>query len=330
MTTSPAPVVRLGVLGCADVAERRILPAVAASDAVRLVAVASRTPDRAAALAGAFGAAAVVGYARLLARDDVDAVYLPLPSALHAEWIERALSAGKHVLAEKPMTTSARDTAQALAGAACRGLVLRENVMFCHHPMHAAVRELVQGGAIGELRSFAASFTIPRRPDGDIRHSRALGGGALLDVAAYPLRAALMFLGLDLVVHGAVLRRCGEVDGGGAALLSTPAGVTAVLEFGLDDGYRSAYRVAGSRGHVEVEHVFTTPADRVPVARLTTPGGTEHVPLPRADQCREAVAAFAGAVRGSGGITAWAADTVVAQARLVDDIRITATDGADR
>jgi predicted dehydrogenase len=326
----PAPV-RLGVLGCADVAVRRVLPAVAATPGVRLVAVASRRRERAEHLAGAFGADAVTGYGALLARSDVDAVYLPLPSGLHAEWIGRALAAGKHVLAEKPLTTSAAETGRALADAAARGLVLRENVMFCHHPLHAAVRTLVERGAVGELRSFAAAFTIPPRPPGDVRLSHPLGGGALLDAAAYPLRAALVHLGRDLAVRGAVLRRgAGDagadpgVDLGGAALLGRPDGVSAALEFGIDDAYRSTYRLAGTRGRIEVDHVFTTPPDHEPVARLTTAAGTEEIALPAGDHCRGAVAAFADAVRGGGDVPGWDAATVLAQARLVDAIRSSA------
>lgn len=322
--------VRLGVLGCADVADRRLLPAVATTEGCRLVAVASRDPARAGDFAARHGADAVAGYDALLARDDVEAVYLPLPSSLHAEWIERALRAGKHVLSEKPLTLSAVDTERAAGLAASRGLVLRENFMFCHHPLHGTIREMVRGGAIGDMHSVSATFTIPRRPPGDIRYRRELGGGALYDVAGYPLRAALMFLGPELSVRGAVLRHGSPpdvVDLGGAALLSRPDGIAADLTFGLCDVYRSRYGIAGSKGRLEVEHVFTTPPDHRPVVRLSTESGTEEIVLDAHDQFRASVEAFAAAVRGLPGIPDADLAATVVQARLLDGIRAVAGEG---
>ncbi|TDB69965.1 Gfo/Idh/MocA family protein, partial [Micromonospora sp. KC721] len=163
-TAAPYRPVRLGLLGCADIALRRVLPAVAALDSVRLTAVASRTMAKATAVAERFGGVPIAGYDQLLARADIDAVYIPVPTGLHATWIRRALAAGKHVLAEKPLTSCQADTADLVATAEKAGLVLMENYMFVHHGQHAAVRRLVTGGAIGELRSFSATFTIPARP----------------------------------------------------------------------------------------------------------------------------------------------------------------------
>ncbi|NEE17571.1 Gfo/Idh/MocA family oxidoreductase, partial [Streptomyces sp. SID7499] len=187
--------VRVGVLGTASIARRRLLPALAACPDTRLVAVASRAPATAEEAAAPYGCEAVEGYGALLARDDVDAVYVPLPAALHAPWVRAALTAGKHVLAEKPLSTDAATTGGLLALARDKGLVLSENVMFVHHARHAEVRRLIEDGAIGDVRAFHAAFTVPRPPDGDIRHSAGLGGGALGDMGVYPVRAALHLLG---------------------------------------------------------------------------------------------------------------------------------------
>lgn len=315
------PVVRLGVLGCADIAARRVLPEVATTSGLRVVAVASRTGSKAQALAARFGAEAVTGYQALLDRDDVDAVYIPLPTGLHAEWITRALLAGKHVLAEKPLTTSAADTATAVALARRLRLVLRENYMFPHHTQHAAVRGLLEGGAIGELRAFAATFTVPARPHGDIRHRADLGGGALLDVGGYPLRAAQLFLQPELRVLGAATRTSGTsgVETGGTALLVDGAGVTATLTFGLDHTYTSQYAFVGSLGSLALDHVFTTPATHRPVGRLVREGRTEEVLLPAADQYARSTASFADAVRS--GVVADPAP-VERQAELIEQIRL--------
>ncbi|MTE21449.1 gfo/Idh/MocA family oxidoreductase [Streptomyces sp. TRM43335] len=294
------PPLRLAVLGCADFARRRMLPAFAACDDIALSAVASRDHARARSLADAYGCRALHGYTAALEDDDVDAVYIPLPAGLHAHWVREALLAGKHVLAEKPLATTRAETADLLDLARTRGLALVENVLFPHHSQHARARELVEAGTIGEPRFFQAAFTVPRRPDTDIRYRADLGGGALWDVGVYPVRAALFALGEDLRVAGAVAVRDTEwdVDTGGAALLHTPSGVSAQLAFGLDDAYRSVYTYAGSRGRLTVEPAFTPPADHIPSLRLERGGEITEVRLAAEDQVARAVAAFVAAVRG--------------------------------
>ncbi|MBL0777118.1 Gfo/Idh/MocA family oxidoreductase [Streptomyces sp. T7(2022)] len=293
MVTGAAPL-RIGVLGCAEIARRRMLPAFAAYPGTHLAAVAGRDPERARATAEPYGARPVHGYRNLLAMDDIDAVYVPLPAALHHTWAEAALHAGKHVLAEKPLTTDARATARLLRLAEERGLALAENTMFVHHPQHTAVRELVDAGAIGELRFFRAEFTVPRFPADDIRLQPELGGGALWDTGVYPVRAALHLLGPELEAVGAVLTEdpAHGVDTHGAALLRTPSGVTAHLTFGLDHGYASVYELCGSRGRLTLDRAFTPPAGHPPLLRTETREGRRELRLDPFDQVTAAVAAF--------------------------------------
>ena len=314
--TSP---LRIGVLGCADIARRRMLPAMAASADAEVVAVASRDPDKASAIARQFGCRAVHGYDRLLSGQDVDAVYIPLPAALHAEWVKRALIAGKHVLAEKPLSTGLATTRRLVSLARRHGLVLMENVMFVHHSQHAAVRRLLAEGRIGALRSFHAAFTIPQLPDGDIRFQPELGGGALWDLGVYPVRAALHFLGTDLRVVGAILT-VGDgqrVDTSGAALLRAAGGVSAHLSFGLEHAYVSAYTLHGSEGRISVDRAFTPPADHTPVVRIDSGQHTQLERLEPDDQVANIVAAFTAAVRAGQAPP----DDCVRQAELLDDVR---------
>ncbi|MDX3645348.1 Gfo/Idh/MocA family oxidoreductase [Streptomyces sp. MB09-02B] len=314
---------RIGVLGCADIARRRMLPAMAATPGVHIAAVAGRDADRARELAGRFDARPVHGYAAVLTRNDIDAVYIPLPAALHARWAEAALRAGKHVLAEKPLTTDLAATQRLFDLATQSGLFLMENVMFVHHPQHAAAAQLLADGAIGELRSFRAAFAVPRLPADDIRYRPELGGGALWDTGVYPLRAALHFLGERLGVAGATLSHgpADAVDTSGAVLLRTPEGIGAQLSFGLDHGYRSVYELWGSEGSITVERAFTPPADHRPGLRVERRGDTREVLLPADDQVVRTVAAFARAVRSQA-----APDPVmVHQARLLQDVRARAS-----
>lgn len=293
------PPLRFGTLGCAAFARRRMLPAMAAGPDTEVAAVASRDAAKAAETAARFGGTAVHGYAELLERDDVDAVYVPLPPALHAEWTEKALLAGKHVLAEKPLTTDAVRTGELFDLARDRGLVLMENVMFVHHSQHTVVARLVRDGAIGELRALHATFTVPRLPEDDIRYRRDLGGGALWDIGIYPVRAALHLLGDGLELIGAQLTTGAgrEVDTAGAALLATPEGVAAQLTFGMDHSYRNTYELAGSEGRITVDRAFTPPADHRPVLRVERAAGTEELRLEPDDQVAGTLAAFVSAVR---------------------------------
>jgi dTDP-3,4-didehydro-2,6-dideoxy-alpha-D-glucose 3-reductase len=320
--TDPVRPVRFGVVGCADIARRRVLPALRADSGVDLVAIASRDAAKAGRFAAEFGAAAIHGYERLLERPDIDAVYLPLPPGLHAEWIERALLAGKHVLAEKPLTTDAASSKRLIELAASLGLVLFENVMFPHHSQHATVRKLVADGTIGEIRGFASAFTMPARPHSDIRYRADIGGGALLDLGLYPLRAALHFLGEDLAVAGAVLRydlRC-DVDTSGKMLLYTSDGVQADLTFGMEHSYLTGYELAGSEGRLLVDRVFTPPHNHQPVVVIERQDHREQIVLPADDQVANVVRLVTRAIAGGGDLGEWAGGTL-RQAQLADEVR---------
>ncbi|MFH9070588.1 Gfo/Idh/MocA family protein [Streptomyces alboflavus] len=321
---APTRPLRCGVLGCADIAWRRTLPALAGAPGVEVAAVASRDGAKAARFAAAFGCAPVRGYDALLASPDIDAVYVPLPAMLHAEWVEKALRAGKHVLAEKPLTGDADSTGRLLRLAESLGLVLLENVAFPHHAQHAHVRKLLADGVIADVRDFTSVFTIPPLPEDDIRHRPDVGGGALLDMGIYPIRAALYYLGADLAVVHAVLRvraRTGAVVSG-RILACTPGGVTADLCFGMEHSYRTSCEFAGGSGRLMLDRAFTPPATYQPVLRIERQDHREETVLRTDDQFANVVRCFAEAVRasGAGGDAAAAREAremSLCQARLV-------------
>lgn len=302
----------IAVLGAADIAWRRTVPALLGCPRLRLVAVASRTPDKARAFADRFGCEAVTGYERLLARDDIGAVYIPLPNALHEAWAEAALRAGKHVLVEKSLTVSTA-AAQHLARLAReRGLAFMENFAFLHHPQHQRVRDLVAEGALGTPRVLTASFGIPRADPALIRYSVPLAGGALRETGCYPLRAAQLFLGDGLDVLGARLGydEDGGCDMSGSVLLADDTGLTAQCDFGLDHAYRNTYALWGSEGRVEVDWAFTPPPGRPTLLRLRRGEHTEDITVPAADQFLRAVTAFAEACADPAARAPHAADAV--------------------
>ncbi|MFJ4917248.1 MULTISPECIES: Gfo/Idh/MocA family protein [unclassified Streptomyces] len=297
----PAPL-RLGLLGCGDIAARRTLPALLRTPGLELAATAARDPARAKAFADLFGGTPARSYEDLLGRAEVDAVYLCLPTMHHAAWAERALRAGKHVLVEKPLATRGAEAEALYELARERGLVLLENFMFLHHGTQRRVAGLLADGVLGEVRAVSAAFTIPPRPPGDTRYDPRTGGGALLDSGVYPLRAALRFLGCGLTVAGAVLRTDEEygVDLSGAVLLAAPEGAVAQLRFGMEHHYRSWYEIQGSAGTLSVDHVYTTAPDHEPVVRLATGTGQTEIRVPAEDHFEAVLRFFAASVRAPG------------------------------
>ncbi|MGC7102994.1 Gfo/Idh/MocA family protein [Amycolatopsis lurida] len=299
INASTAQRLRVGVLGCAEIAWRRTLPAMLGSPEIEIVAIASRDRRRAEAFTERFGGVPVEGYGSLVARDDVDAIYNPLPLLLHAEWTEAALAAGKHVLVEKPMTDSYKESSRLIDLARSRGLVLLENYMFLYHSQHGEVRRRLDDGAIGELRGFSAAFTFPPKPAGDIRYQPDVGGGAFLDFGGYPVRVATYFLGGDLQIAGAVFRRDRERDVvlSGDILLTTSRGIPAQLTFGMEHSYRNSYRLTGSTGRMLLDWVFTPPESHRPLLRIERQDHREEIVLAADHQFANAIDAFVRAVR---------------------------------
>ncbi|WP_346776638.1 Gfo/Idh/MocA family oxidoreductase [Streptomyces sp. HNM0574] len=310
---------RIGVLGAASIARRRVLPAMARRPELTLVATASRSLPKAREIAEEFGGEAVEGYERLLARDDIEAVYIPLPVTMHAEWTERALRAGLHVLCEKPLTGELGSTRRLTALARERGLTLMENLMYRWHSQHRTVRELLDSGAVGEVRTLTAEFAFPPKSPKDMRY-QPVGGGALIEIGVYPISTALLYLGDRLDVLGASVRRHARtgVDLSGAALLSAPDGRYAHLTWGMEHAYRSVYEIWGSEGRLVVEWAYTPPATHSPVVRIEQQGRVERLTLPPDDQFGNVLADFGRAVRGADEGTH--AEDSLRLAALMDDV----------
>jgi D-xylose 1-dehydrogenase (NADP+, D-xylono-1,5-lactone-forming) len=201
-----------------------------------VVAVASRSPERAEAYARAHDIPRAHGsYYALLADDEVDAVYVSLPNGLHAEWALRALGAGKHVLCEKPFSGRAADVERCSDAADEFGLVLSEGFMWRHHPQADRLVELLRDGAIGELREVRAAFGFVLDRDDDPRWDPALAGGSLMDVGCYCVSAARLLAGEEPdAIQGEATATRNGVDAHFVATLGFPGGATGHLECAFD------------------------------------------------------------------------------------------------
>lgn len=311
---------KIGILGAADIAFRRFLPALKQCAEMEYAGVASRTPEKAKQFVDTFGGKAYSSYEALLADESVDAVYVPLPPALHYEWGRRTLLAGKHLLMEKPFTTGLAETEELLSLAEERGLAVHENYMFLYHGQLARVRKVIADGALGEIRLYRMSFGFPKRSGDDFRYRKALGGGALLDCGGYPVRLALELLGEDVkVTQAKLVQPAGyEVDLFGSAVLENPAGICAQLSFGMDNAYQCRLEVWGSKATLIASRIFTAGPEFAPSFILRDSSGEETLSLEADNSFLRSLQAFQ---EKTAGTAASDASSIRRQAELIDAVR---------
>ena len=272
---------RVGILGCANIATRSLIPSFAAHPRFVVDAIASRDPAKSGSVASQYGCRAM-DYETLVTDPDIDLVYVPLPTGLHVEWVAKCLHAGKHVLCEKSLAGTLQEVEALVAIARQKGLLLVENFQFRFHSQHKAIQAILASGELGEIRCFRSSFGFPPFQDpNNIRYSKALGGGALLDAGAYTLKSISVVLGEGYRVKAATRWQPAdsEVDLGGGVYLENDAGVTVEVAFGFDHFYQCNYEIWGSRGHLIAKRAFTAPPGFAPEVVLHTAAGVEPMKL---------------------------------------------------
>lgn len=253
--------VRMGVLSTANIATQKVIPGMRRSERVDVVAIASRDAAAAQAVAGPLAISRAHGsYEALLSDPDVDAVYIPLPNHLHAEWTIAAARAGKHVLCEKPLAMAAADAERMGAAARESGVVLMEAFMYRHHPSWVAVRELVASGRIGQLQAVQSWFSYFNDDPTNIRNMPEIGGGALYDIGCYGVNLSRMLFEGEPEVEGASITRdpVMGVDIVTSAILRFGDGVaTFTCSIRAEDDQR--VHIYGTRGRISVDIPFNIP-----------------------------------------------------------------------
>ncbi|MEA2676040.1 MAG: hypothetical protein QOJ81_181 [Chloroflexota bacterium] len=296
---------RWGVLSTADIGRRKVIPAIQKARRCRVVAIASREPGRASAIAAELGIGrAHASYEALLADGDVDAVYIPLPNHLHLEWTLRAIAAGKHVLCEKPLALNAADAARMVDAAEAAGLTLMEAFMYRLHPSWAAVRDLVAAGRIGRLMAIQSWFSYYNDDPANIRNIREAGGGALYDIGCYNVNLSRLLFGAEPVrVHASVLRDpANGVDVLTSAILEFAGGGQATFTCSTRTETDQRVHVYGTTGRIAIDIPFNIPPDR-PTQVFVTAGGdppvapaSETLAFPVSDAYRVEAETFAALV----------------------------------
>ena len=271
-------VVRWGVLSTADIAIRKVIPGLRRARRSEVVAIASRDLDRARTVADRLGIPTAHGsYAALLADPGVDAVYIPLPNHLHAEWTIAAARAGKHVLCEKPLAVTAADAERMVEAAEGADVVLMEAFMYRHHPSWVAVRRLLAEGRIGRLVAVDSWFSYFNDDPANIRNVAAYGGGALYDIGCYSVNLSRMLFGAEPTRITSALRRDPRdgTDTLTSAILEFDAGIaTFTCSTRAEDDQR--VDVYGDRGRITVTIPFNIPPE-LPTTITVTAGGDPPV-----------------------------------------------------
>ncbi|MES2959438.1 MAG: Gfo/Idh/MocA family oxidoreductase [Pseudomonadota bacterium] len=259
--TRAAPL-RIGILGCANIA-RQFSRDVAASPAVRIVAVASRNAGTAATFAAQHGIGRHHGsYEALLDDAEVDAIYLPLPNSLHAEWAIKAAAAGKHVLSEKPLALNLAEATAMFDAARRHGVLLLEAYPYYFQPATGRLVALLQEGAIGEVRSVQSCFGFTMaNPANNIRAKPELGGGALLDAGSYALSIIRLAMGCaPQRVRADATRSDTGVDISTMGTLFYADGRRAQLSCAMDAAQHRRAIIVGSAGTIDTEYLNHTSA----------------------------------------------------------------------
>lgn len=288
---------RFGIVSTADIGTEYVVPAIRASDH-EAAAIASRDGDRAESVAADLDIERSYGsYEGLLADESLDAVYNPLPNALHAEWTRAAADAGLHVLCEKPLAPTAGEAADLFDYCDERGVTLMEAFMYRFHPRTERALEIVRE-ELGDVRHVEATFTfaLGDHPE-DIRLNPDLAGGALMDVGCYAVSAARAFLGEPIRAYAHAADTYGSgVDSQLAGTLEYPDGVTAHVTGGFDTPGTEHYRVLATDGWLEADDCFGPGPDQAVSLTWAVDGEERTETFDGVDQYRLEVEGFADAV----------------------------------
>jgi xylose dehydrogenase (NAD/NADP) len=253
-------VLRIGVMGTADIAVRAVIPALKKSKKVEVRGIASRQLEKARGCAKKFGIPLFYGsYKELLESTDIDAVYIPLPNKLHFEWTKQALLKGKHVICEKPLALTSQEVVQMIRISHEKKRLLMEAFMYRFHPRHEEVFKLIREGIIGEVRAIESAFSyVLDNPDSYLMR-RELGGGALYDVGCYCINVSRMVTGAEPVeVYGTINPSKTNVDLTFSGIIRFPRGVISQFHVSMDEEPRYYYRVIGDKGLIEVPWAFVS------------------------------------------------------------------------
>ncbi|MDF9797285.1 putative dehydrogenase [Catalinimonas alkaloidigena] len=290
---------QLGILSVSGFFQKRIAIPIAKSPLVDIAAIASRSEEKAKNAAREYGIPKAYGsYEALLSDDNVEAVYIPLPNHLHAQFIKQAADAGKHIICEKPIALNAKEAAESIAYAHQKGVKVMEAFMYRFHPQWQHARELIRMKEIGKVQLVQCIFAYNNTDPSNIRNQAKAGGGAILDIGCYAVSSSRFLIGAEPKRVVSLTHYDEE--------FKTDTLSTGILDFGDS---RAEYTIGtqtfpyqrvnvhGSSGVISIEIPFNTPADVETRVSVTNSVGTREVLLAPEDQYILEFEAFAKAIK---------------------------------
>lgn len=254
--------IKWGILGCADIAYKAVIPGILTACNSELYAVASRNEEKARGFAEEFGAEKYFSdYEKLLVDENVEAVYIPLPNSMHKEWTIKAVEAGKHVLCEKPLSGSSKKEAEEMYLAAERNnVLLMEAFMYRFQPFVIKLKEMLDSKVIGKIKNIRANFAFDiSDQEENIRNSAELDGGALNDIGCYTVNIARYLMGEMPVKLANFFEKKDEsgVDLSGCGTLYFDKGVFASLYYSINSYDKRDLEIVGTEGVIKVPNFFS-------------------------------------------------------------------------
>jgi D-xylose 1-dehydrogenase (NADP+, D-xylono-1,5-lactone-forming) len=251
--------IRWGVLGTAGIAQTQVIPAILRSDNAELIGIASRG-EKAKAVAEVFSIPYYYeSYEELLRNQEIDAVYIPLPNHLHKKWAIEAAKSGKHILIEKPVALTAKETEEIIAVCNENNVKFMEAFMYQFHPQHKQVKEIIASGEIGEVKFIRAGFSylLEDRKE-NIRMNKEMGGGSIYDIGSYCIHAIRHITESEPVQVEAFAELDPEsgIDLSSIVYMKMENGVNCVFDCSFDMCFRQEYEIIGSKGRITVPGAY--------------------------------------------------------------------------
>jgi len=295
--------IRWGVLGVANIATAKVIPAIQKCERGEVTAIASRDLRKAEAAGRALGIPKAYGsYADLLADPEIDAVYNPLPNHLHVPWSIKAAEAGKHVLCEKPIALSSAECRELMAARDRTGVKIGEAFMVATQPRWLKAHEMVRAGWLGRLRSILAFYSYYNDNPKDVRNVPEWGGGGVMDIGCYPISFSRWFFGEEPVKVRAAVERdpVFKTDRLASAILEFPSG-HAVLTCGTQLVHHQTVQFFGTEGRMDLDWPMNTPPDKPTYLKINDRAGmVETLEFPPCDQYTAQGDAFSKAIQENG------------------------------
>lgn len=304
---------KIGILSTSNISQRKFLPALKNNNFFEFAGIAvanekernilfkdvnsneniKKSLETAKEIVDEYGGKVYNSFEKIINSNEIEAIYVPLPPALHYYWAKKILSNNKHVFLEKPSTINYKDTLNLIDLALQKNLSIHENYAFVYHKQLFKIKSLIKENTIGDIRKINTNFGFPFRGKNDFRYNKALGGGALLDCGGYPIKISSEILGEDVEIVSSVLtKKDFEVDLFGNILLKNKNNIASSISFGMDNFYKCDLEIWGSDGIIYTDRIFTAPENYKPKIYIRSSKQNKTLTVEEEDQFSNSIDFF--------------------------------------